>query len=304
MLITGSVAMVHHLGAQALGRKPSDTDYICTEAEWSTVCSKQDGALLVERSGNKGHIQTSTGEHQEFDIAQDGDSNDLLLELFDLKGGELKSFAPLDVLLLLKMSHRYKKNSPHFLKTMIDIHNLRKGGAKITPELETILKLREKETYTYSHPKLNVSKQEFFNGDDVPYTYDHDSIHEVVAFLDRPAYTYYMTEGEQVKASMDKFFQQDETIKLLGVLEESMVLASERSQIPNNFGLPPRASFNIALEKVCTSITSGKFREYAWEKYFIVQKLYDKLDGDEYVGKVKKAIAEDKLRPFEGGQTK
>lgn len=297
MLIIGSKAMQHHLGN--IGREPMDIDYICSESDWEeAVAAHKFSAIVIERKGNKGHIYTGTQLHMEFDIAQPDDSNSLLLGLQAVS--PFASYASLDVLLLLKMSHRYKKNSPHFLKTMHDIHQLRKVGAKITPELEPILKLREKETYTYSHPKLNVTKKEFFNGDDVPYIYDHDDIHRVVAFLDRPAYTYYMTEGEEVKASMAKFFEQEEYIKLLGVLEESMVLAAERSQIPNNFKLPPRVSFNIALEKVCTSITSGKFREYAWEKYYIVQKMYDNLCGDSWVEKVKQAIAEDKLRPFEG----
>lgn len=296
MLLIGSGAMQKYISD--IGRKPSDFDYICSEEEWAAVSSaRRLDAQVIERNGNKGHIQTAIGDHLEFDIAQNGDSNDLLLKMYP--SGIFATTATLDVLYLLKMSHRFKKNSPHFLKTMFDIHRLRKAGANITPELEPVLKLREKETYTYSHPKLNVSKKEFFNGDDVPYVYDHDSIHEVVAFLGRPAYTYYMTDGEQVKASMDKFFEQPEHIKLLGVLEESMVLAAERSQIPNNFELPPRVSFNIALEKVCTSITSGRFREFAYESYYIIQQMYDKLGGDVWVEKVKSAIEKGELKPFE-----
>lgn len=294
MLLIGSHAMEQYI--PNIGRQPKDLDYIVTESEWKGFVDQHKlTANVIERNGNKGHIYTDKNIHMEFDIAEPGDSNSLLMEFC---GKEF--IAPLDVLLLLKLSHRYRKNSPHFQKTMFDIHQLRRAGAKITPELEPILKLREKETYTYAHPKLNVTKKEFFNGDDVPYIYDHDSIHEVVAFLDRPAYTYYMTDGEQVKASMDKFFEQEKHVQLLGVLEESMVLAAERSQIPNNFELAPRLSFNMALEKVCTSITSGRFREFAWEHYYIVQQMYDKLGGDAWVEKVKEAIANDKLRPFEG----
>lgn len=294
MLLIGSQAMQKQISN--IGREPLDFDYICNEKEWQLQVDRHYfTASVIERNGNKGHICTEDKKHLEFDIAQPGDSSSLLMEFC---GKEF--IAPLDVLLLLKLSHRYRKNSPHFQKTMFDIHQLRHAGAKITPELEPILKLRENETYTYAHPKLNVTKKEFFNGDDVPYIYDHDSIHEVIAFLDRPAYTYYMTDGEQVKASMDKFFEQEKHVQLLGVLEESMVLAAERSQIPNNFELSPRLSFNMALEKVCTSITSGRFREFAWEHYYIVQQVYDELGGDAWVEKVKEAIANNNLRPFEG----
>ena len=39
----------------------------------------------------------------------------------------------------------------------------------------------------------------------------------------------------------------------------------------------------MALMKVCTSITSGWFREYAWENYDKVLDLYNELGEDDYV---------------------
>lgn len=74
--------------------------------------------------------------------------------------------------------------------------------------------------------------------------------------------------------SKDKFFSCHPNVQLYGVLEEAYVLALERHQIPNNFKPDPKASFDIALEKICTSITSGWFREFAWENYYKVQELY------------------------------
>lgn len=52
------------------------------------------------------------------------------------------------------------------------------------------------------------------------------------------------------------------------------MLALERSQIPHAGNITPHASFLIALQKVCTSITSGWFREFAWEHYHEVRALY------------------------------
>ena len=54
-----------------------------------------------------------------------------------------------------------------------------------------------------------------------------------------------------------------------------MVLALERHQIPNDFRPHPKKSFDMALMKVCTSITSGWFREWAWENYDQVQGLFN-----------------------------
>ncbi len=72
---------------------------------------------------------------------------------------------------------------------------MKKIGAKVRPEYETFLKLREKETYTYAHPKLNQSKDGFFADDSIQYQYDHDTIHQSVARFERPAYTYYMKDS-------------------------------------------------------------------------------------------------------------
>lgn len=182
------------------------------------------------------------------------------------------AYASLDVCYMLKMSHRYLKNNPHFLKTMKDIRNLRQFGAVIRPEHKAFLKEREKVTYWYKHPKLNKNKMEFFNGDGVKYVFDHDSIHESVKEGERPAYSYFQSENAEVMCDMKKFFEIEEQIRLNAVYEESCVLALERSIVP--FGTDYEKAFVMALEKVCTSITSGKFREYAWENYDKVRKMF------------------------------
>lgn len=193
-----------------------------------------------------------------------------------------------DVLYLLKMSHRFLKNSPHFLKTMKDIKYLRSIGAKINPRYASFYRERCKETYNYSHPKLNVNKDKFFNNDDIEYIYDHDSIHEAVKHLDRPAYVYFKKDNEEVLCDKHKFLNLNENIKLYAVLEEAYVLALERSQIPfKERNIDPRKSFEIALMKVCTSITSGWFREYAWENYDNVFGLYNDKYAEIFFNKVK-----------------
>lgn len=190
------------------------------------------------------------------------------------------AYASLDVCYMLKMSHRYLKSNPHFLKTMRDIHNLRKFGAKIRKEHKAFLKAREKVTYWYKHPKLNKNKMEFFNGDGVTYVYDHDEIHESVKVMDKPAYTNFQSDNAEVMCDMKKFFELPEQIRLNAVYEESCVLALERSIIP--FGTDYKKAFLMALEKVCTSITSGKFREYAWENYAAVRDMFDERTFDRF----------------------
>lgn len=283
-----------------------DLDFLCTEKEWGIAFIRytfEEGVELVERTGNKGHVKLTDGTHIEFDIAQPGDSTDILIQYCKaspqsmfLNNGDF--VAPVDVLYLLKMSHRYKKNSPHFFKTMNDIHFMRSLGAKIPVELEEVFKLREKETYNYSHPNLDVKSKDFFKGDEVPYVYDHDTIHEAVAVLGVPAYKSYMKDDSEVMTSKEKFFEQENHIRLLGVYEESCVLALERSQIPFNFEVPARQSFVMALSKVCTSITSGWFREYAWENFGVVMKFYDSMGETDYIERFK--ANQHLVKPFEG----
>lgn len=190
----------------------------------------------------------------------------------------------LDFLYMLKMSHRYKKNSPHFLKTMRDIQFMRSKGAKIDPDMMKLYKARMKATYDYAHPKLNQNKKDFFT-DDVPYKYDHDSIHKAIAYLDTPAYTKVKDCQDEVFMKKVNFFEAPEMIRLLCVIEESMVLALERSIIPfESFNNPERidAAFKMALMKVCTSITSGYFREYSYNQYDTIMRLY-RIDKQNFV---------------------
>lgn len=276
----------------------------------------------------------------EVEIAWPGSTGAELLESMDTRSKFWTSaslsfrsvhVATLDVLYTIKMSHRYLKNSTHFLKTMADIKRMRALNAKIWDE--DWYKRRKKETYSYAHPNLNVKKDAFFKGDGVKYIYDHDDIHRVMAIEDRPAYTYYAKEGEEVKSDRDKFFSLPEKTRLFGVLEEAYVLALERSQIPHGhrpgIDLPkifymktihigadlqipagvvevprepdwptPHWSFLKALEKVCTSITSGWFREFAWENYDRVAELYD----PDYALRFWKAVFDGRVKKVESNQ--
>lgn len=126
--------------------------------------------------------------------------------------------------------------------------------------------------------------------------YDHDSIHDAMKHLRYPAYQYYKPAVAEVFCSQEMFNKQHIDVRLYGVLEEALVLALERSQIPFNYEPDPKKSFDIALNKVCTSITSGWFREFAWEHYDRVQEMYN----SNYVDRFKKALADGIIKPFTG----
>lgn len=322
MLLIGSRALVANYPELTGVRKTTDWDFICTIEQftaWHKFHKDNLQFAVPIHQGKYYHARDKDGMNYEFELAWPGTSAELFLKhygLLDRKWtpeiGPVPAIGP--DLLLIKLSHRYKRNSPHFHKTMTDIHWLReKLGENYVahflglPLNTEIMKLRESESYTYAHPKLNVSSKDFFTGDGVNYVYDHDSIHTAVAIMQDyswpegadnvvavgiPAYTQYMKDGSEVMTSKEKFFSVPERIRLYGVYEESCVLALERSQIPHGLGKEggptPRWSFEMALMKVCTSITSGWFREYAWENYQKVLDLYNQLGENDYIERFNK----------------
>jgi hypothetical protein len=236
----------------------------------------------------------------EFEIAHEGSTAASLLVLVHQHGlfREIEgiAYAHPSVLYTLKMSHRYLKNSRYFSKTMADIHALRAAGFGEIPEcLHDWYRERMRVTYLYAHPKLNQSKEGFFKDDNINYVYDHDTLHECVKTFDRPAFEFIKKDAAEVYCSREKFLEAPETIKLATVLEESYVLALERHQIPNDFRPNPEVSFRIALEKVCTSIASGWWREYAWEHYHAVRALY----RPDYVERFHQGLASGTVKPYQ-----
>ncbi|ARB05915.1 hypothetical protein fHeYen901_142 [Yersinia phage fHe-Yen9-01] len=308
LLVIGSRAL-YNAGLISINDvKNSDWDFIADEPDWIDFKSKMFGIEVKVANPNVSAFVCMHGgkeTHFESYIVKEGhneDSNALLLNYAEgnCRLDRLTGFkwATPEMCLAIKLSHRYKKNNPFFEKTQHHIRFLRNKDIRLTSYLEDIVKLRQKETLSYAHPVLDVTKDAFFK-DDI-YTYDHDTIHEAIALTDKPAYKYYMKDDSQVMTSKEKFMALPKEIQLAGVYEEACVLALERSQIPNNFKPGSELSFKMALEKVCTSITSGWFREFAWENYFVVMAMYKKLGPNDYVKRFK--LNFDKVKPFTRGE--
>jgi len=269
MIIVGSTSLGAKAAVEILDRLPTDVDIICTEEEFESFRASGDYAdisvLKKHPHWKKGILMhKDTQRILEAEIAGENEnSTSLLLD------GLANDVRPVDLLYTMKMSHRFLKNSPHFHKTRRDILSLRKVAAKIFNE--DWYKIRMEETYWYKHPNLSTSKEDFFADDGVTYYYDHDWLHEQLAIDNIPAYRTYLKDGSEVQCDKNKWNNCFFFTKLCGVAEEAAVLAYERSIIP--FDTTREEMFPFALQKVCTSITSGWFREFAWENYDKVFKL-------------------------------
>lgn len=283
MIIVGSRALNEQLFPDVAPTVDMDHDFIAYEDEWAEYQARWQGRTVTVKSPNVKAFVVADGKskccYHEAYIVEPGSSDEMIYKLMGNPIGRSDVYATPEILLAMKMAHRFKKNTVNFIKTMRSIHILRDFGIEMGPEHVEIFKKREIESLNYGHPKLNVGKSDFFK-DDI-YTYDHDSIHESVAIKGIPAYRSYMVDGAEVMTSKDKFFACDRETQLLGVYEEACVLALERCLIPFPGKASPEKAFMMAIEKVCTSITSGWFREFAWENYLDVIKLYRKMASSE-----------------------
>lgn len=299
--VIGSVALNVHQQT----RKPIDIDCVGTYDEVTAFIHKISKVEKVRANypsegGSKVILKTDQ-RIMEFEIAWNDSSAERLLSIIENDNvgttnvcGVEMLVPSIDVLLMLKESHKYRKDSPFFNKTMDDIHLLRMLGGTIKyPEW---YKEREDLTYTNSLPKLNQSKKDFFDNSNNIYTLDHDSIHEAVKHLERPAYEYFKPDTAEVFTSKELFFNCPLQVRLYAALEEVMVLSIERSIHPFELkGDKRRWAFDMAHMKLSTSISSGWFREFVWENYAAVQAAYN----EEYIDKFYIALADGKIKPFE-----
>lgn len=288
----GSLAMSYHIQNIV----PNDVDIVGSYEDINSFYKKA-GVIekLYPSLDGKKQIAKIDGRMYEAEIAWEGSIAEKLLNLIEADSETIERdgilIPSMNLLYMLKMSHRFLRNSPHFHKTRKDILAMEQFGCVISDSHLSFYKEREKATYTYGHPKLNVKKQDFFSDDGVKYIYEHDDIHLAVMLQDKPAYEYFKPKHSEVFCDKDMFFACSDEIRLNAVREESMVLAIERSL--NMFpGLKsPKQAYLMALEKVCTSITSGFFREYAWRHYDEAAAY----DGD-FFFKFNVALANGKIR--------
>jgi hypothetical protein len=143
-----------------------------------------------------------------------------------------------------------------------------------------ILKARIKATKKHwgvSNPNLNQSNQEFFD-DSVDKKFDHDHIHELVSYPDKPMYTRMKRNRSLAKCEKDMWDDFIHMDKIKCVQEETYVIAMERFLIRNDFNWREMSwvgAYHEALEKVCTELTSGWFRDFAIDNFPEISKNYN-----------------------------
>lgn len=174
-------------------------------------------------------------------------------------------------LAIIKRSHLWRDLS--FNKHVTHYHKYLKPYFKDNEIYQERLRLTKKE-FPQGNPNLMQSKEDFFN-DAVKKKYDHDYLHELVAFYDKPLYTRLLRQEGLAWCEKDKWNLLSEGDKLKCVVEEVQVIAIERFMIPTDWCYNSKRAYFKALQKVCTTLCSGWFRDFAIDNYPDIISLYD-----------------------------
>lgn len=193
---------------------------------------------------------------------------------FEFNGHKVHVINPTG-LCLIKRSHLFRDIS--FDKHITQYHKLLfKYRAGFTKQDEQFLTDRIRltsEKYSRGHPKLNKTVAEFFD-DDVKKIYNHDDLHKIVAFNEVPMYTKMQPDPKFAwcdKKLWENFSRRE---KLECVAEETYVISIERFLVPQ-WKIPPKLAYFKALRKVCTTLCSGWFRDFAIDNYPDILSLFN-----------------------------
>lgn len=270
------------IGSAAMGCRPAkDIDVICYKQDIEVETSEGDDyACSFMHNGWK--IECLLADKQEsFQVLLGGQIRKRLdsnvadpLELFVIKAGHIT------------FPHRmWEKHimDYHILKRIVDADDTLDEDLKYDV-IRKYTKLHKKSTEDrlgkQKLPKLiGATKEEFFD-DFVTKFVEHDSIHQMVAHREKPMYSYMQKDETLVECHKEMWNEFPHIDKLHCVMEECYVIALERHIIPTikgiRVGMNYHEAFKWALMRVCTTLCSGWFRQFAIDHYFEILNSYNK----------------------------
>lgn len=132
-----------------------------------------------------------------------------------------------------------------------------------------------KKAYPQCQSNLTKEVGSFFN-DAVKRKYNHDYLHSLFAYEEKPMYTKLQLNPKLAKCEEDLWNKLSYEQKVQCVAEETQVIATERFLVPKDWDYPAKAAYMKALQKVCTTLTSGWFRDFALDNYPSVVQMFSR----------------------------
>ena len=173
--------------------------------------------------------------------------------------------ATLNDLLTIKLSHLpydilWKKHLNDYLV-------FKKHGAQINRALYVALQQHWENVHgNKSFLSLYRTKDNFFD-DYVEKEQEHDYLHELVAYPDKPVYSRCLQEGQEVMIDWDKFLAIPFEQQVKMFREEINVIATERWLLPTKDSgkITFREAYSKSLHKTVTALTKGKASRFLCE---------------------------------------
>ena len=277
MLLVGSRAVAF---AFPDAREPGDWDLIARRADimrWLDTNRDCVSSLVPSRPG-KHKARLVGGESVEIEEIDGCPSAEMLETLRGLPRTNTPlaqaHVVPPAYLAALKRSHA--EWPVHWEKTMRDLHWLRArlgGDEREDSAVAAFYRARHAEHTTRfgaRTARLAMSNEAFFAKSEtaVQRVHSHDWLHEIVAYGSRPMFERF--KRDVTRASLDRTLFEAAPLahRLALVREEAMVIALERQIIPM---LPKQtdaaAAYAWAVSRICTTLTSGWFRDFAIDNW-------------------------------------
>lgn len=181
---------------------------------------------------------------------------------------QLSGYANIDDLLTIKLSHLpwdifWNKHASDYL-----VFKMKYKGVVNKPLYE-LLKLHWNKVHS-NKKNLNLykTKDEFFD-DFVAKEVEHDYLHELVAYPERPLYTRCLKDGQEVMIDRDKFLKLSFVDQVQMFREQINVICLERWVLntKTHGKIHFIDAYNRSVRKTVTSLTKG------WASEFICENL-------------------------------
>ena len=192
-------------------------------------------------------------------------------------------------LAIIKRSHLWRDLS--FQKHITDYHKYLHPFLEhfasidesiINADLYTRIELT-KIAYPQGNPNLMQPVQAFFT-DAVEKKFSHDWLHELYAYEEQPMYKRMQDNPELAWCKKELWYNLTHTQRLQAVAEEAYVIATERFLVPKDFNYPHKQAFIKSLDKICTTLCSGWFRDFSIQNYPEIIAMYDPTKIEEVKG--------------------